>query len=78
MQIVSNAGTAQSSFGRVEQHLQEAQELLGEQQALVVRLERAGRVREAQEARVILVTIERSLELAREELRMEHQILYAH
>lgn len=78
MQIVSNSGTAQNSFGRAEQHLQEAQELLSEQQALIVRLERSGRAREAQEARAILATIERSLELARDEVRMEHQILYAH
>jgi len=78
MQIVTSAGTAQSSCGRAERHLQEAQDLLAEQQALVVRLEHAGRAREAQEARAILATIERSLELAREELRLERRMLYPH
>jgi hypothetical protein len=60
------------AFGRAERRIRDAERNLAHQMAILDELVRDGHERAAEVARGMLATLERSLELTHEHLRLEH------
>jgi len=61
-------------LARAERHVQESAELVARQMTIIEGLEKAGQSQKVEQARMVLGTLERSLELARDHLRIERRL----